>query len=267
MKVAVSYFISDSSKVSGGFDLVNDTSGTMELGQLLQFTKKALITISDEALKEEQDRGFDKKPTLVVDNKLGKSKFDVKPLGQIEYVARRQFKEAVIETYRLILARSKVDSGRYYNSNIVTFNDTPVANSMSQLEAWLKTIDNFQAKDIIRFINVQPYARKLETLGVSKGRSKPRKVTRKKKRGRKQVTLPNGAYHLAYVRAKSKFSKNVFIGMDLLPGDKLGISGPFEKTKFHKRGTRYYGQPYIYPTIILRAVEAGATDVGPRMLQ
>jgi hypothetical protein len=269
MKVAVSYSVTDSRKGSQ-LELVNDINGTLELADLLRFTKNALITISDDVLKEEQDRGFDKKPVLVVDNKLNRSKFDVKPLGQIEYIARRQAKEAIIETYRQIMLRSPFKSGRYSESNIVTFNGERVASNMQQLEAWLNTKQEFTAKDIIRFINFQPYARKLETLGVTRQRTKPRQVTRRKKRGKKRVTLPNGSYHLAFMNVRRRFSKNIFVGFDLLPGSKIGIEGPMKLTKFHgakARAKGYYGQPYIYPTIILRVVEAGATDVGPRILQ
>lgn len=262
LKASISYSVSDSAKYSKGFDVVSDTTGTMETAQLLAFTKNALIEISDEALKEEQDRGFDKKPVLVVDNRFNRSKYDVNPLGKIEYFARAQFREVILHTYREILLRSPQLTGAYFNHNVVAFNGEPVATNMVQLEAWLETKESFQDKDIIRFINTQPYARRLETLGISKGKKGKRQVTRKKKRGTKLVTLPNGAYHLAYMSAKRKFSKNTLISMDLFPGSKLGIEGPFKLTRFHKEGTKYYGQPYIYPTISIRAIGAGITDTG-----
>lgn len=270
MKVAVSYSVTDSKKGSQ-LELVNDITGNLEYGQLLQFTKNALITISDTALEEEQDKGFDKKPTLVVDKKFGKSKFDVSPLGQIEYYARTELKETILETYRQILRLSPDKTGSYKGSHVVKFNGSAVAYNYPQLERWVNTQGTFEARDLIQFINFQPYARKLETLGVTRQRTKPRqKIRKRKKGGRRKVTLPNGTYHLAYMNVKRRFGKNAFIAMDLLPGNRVGIEGPDNLTKFHSEKARergYYGQNYIYPVITIRAIEAGATDVTPRILQ
>jgi hypothetical protein len=270
MRAEISYSVIDSKKGSQ-LELVKDTTGNLEYGQLLQFTKNALITISDTVLEEEQDRGFDKKPTLVVDNKFNKSKFDVNPLGKIEYYARTELKETILETYRQILLKSPEKTGRYKSSHVVKFNGSPVAYNYPQLERWVNTQGTFEAKDLIQFINFQPYARKLETLGVTRQRTKPRqKIRKRKKGGRRKVTLPNGSYHLAYMNVKRRFGKNAFIAMDLLPGNRVGIEGPFELTRFHGGKARekgYYGQNYIYPVITIRAIEAGSTDVTPRLLQ
>lgn len=255
---SVNYSVKDSGKNATGYDLNSDLDGKTTLADLLIFTKKALITISTDALKEEQDKGFDKQPTLIVDNKFNRKVDDVNPLGKIEYVARVEFKEMIMETYRKILFHSKVVTGRYISGNVVTYNGKQVANNMPSLEAWLKTKSTFSPKDIVRFVNYEPYARKLETLGVTRQKSKPKKVIRKKKRGRKQVTLPNGAYAMAYASIKRRFKKNSFIAFDLMPGNKLGITGP--GTTF--KTAPWTGQPYIYPTIIIRAVEAGLTDTG-----
>jgi len=262
---SVNYSVKDSGKNATGYDLNSDLDGKTTLADLLRFTKKALITISTDVLKEEQDRGFDKQPTLIVDNKFNKKVDDVNPLGKIEYVARVEFKEMIMETYRKILFHSKVVTGRYISGNVVVYNGKQVANNMPSLEAWLKTKSIFSPRDIVRFVNYEPYARKLETLGVTRQRKKatPKKVIRKKKRGRKQVTLPNGAYAMAYASIKRRFKKNSFIAFDLMPGDRLGLTGEegrFKGKRAKKKG--YWGQPYIYPTIMIRAVEAGLTDTG-----
>lgn len=262
---SVTYQVIDKGKNATGFNLDNDINGAATLEDLLKFTKRALILISGDALKEEQSRGFDKNPTLIVDNKFNSQVDNVKPLGKIEYVARAEFKMMILETYRKIMYYSKVKTGRYLNSNVVTYNGTMVATNIISLENWLKTKTEFSDRDIIRFVNFQPYARKLETLGVTRQRSqgKPKRVLRKKKRGKKMVTLPNGAYAMAFMSVKRRFKKNVFIGMDLLPGNKLGLNsqeGKFKGKKAKREG--YWGQPYIYPTIILRAVSAGLTDAG-----
>jgi hypothetical protein len=240
--------------------LSNDLEGQVTLADLLRFTKNALITISSDALREEQSKGFDKEPTLVVDNKFNRRPTDVSPLGKIEYIARIEFKEMVIEAYRKILYHSKVVTGRYISSNVVTYNGSQVANNMQSLEAWLKTKKSFSDKDIIRFVNYAPYARKLETLGITRQKTHRKRVERRRKSGNRTVTLPNGAYAMAYASIKNRFKKNSFIGFDLLPGNKLGITGP--GTTFRNKKKKYYGQPYIYPSIIIRAVSAGLTDAG-----
>lgn len=256
--IKISYSVKDSGRNAIGYEFTNDLDGRTTLADLLRFTKGALIAISTDVLKEEQSKGFDKEPVLIVDNKYNKSVSDVNPLGKIEYVARLEFKEMILETYRKILFHSKVVTGRYISGNVVTYNGIQVANNMQSLESWLKTKPVFSPKDIVRFVNYQPYARKLETLGVTRQKSKPRKVIRKKKKGKKQVTLPNGAYAMAYASIKRRFKKNSFIGFDLMPGNKLGITGP--NTTF--KSAPWTGQPYIYPTIIIRAIQSGLTDAG-----
>jgi hypothetical protein len=263
---SVSYFIKDSGKNATGYDLANDFDGRVTLLDLYRFTKNALITISPDVLKEEQAKGFDKEPTLIVDNKFNKKLADVHPLGKIEYVARAQFREIIVETYRKILYYSPNDTGRYFNGNWVTFNGARIANSMPSLEAWLRTKKDFTPNDIIRFVNIEPYARKLEGLGITRQKRKAKTaIRRRKKGGRRRVGVPNGAYAMAYSSVKRRFKKNVYIGFDLLPGNKIGIEGPPELTKFHGKKAEdegYAGQFYIFPTIIIRAVQAGLTDAG-----
>jgi len=258
---SVSYSVKDSGRNATGYELANDLDGKQTLADLLRFTKGALITISTDVLKEEQGKGFDKEPTLLVDNKFNKKVTDVNPLGKIEYIARVEFKEMILETYRKILYYSKVVTGRYITGNVVTYNGIQVANNMQSLEAWLKTKSVFSPKDIVRFVNYEPYARKLETLGITRQKRKPKEVVRKKKRGTKKVTLPNGAYAMSYASIKRRFKRNSFISFDLLPGNKLGITGP--NTTFKNK--RWRGQSYIYPTIMIRAVEAGLTDAGGKL--
>ncbi len=263
---SVSYFIKDSGKNATGYDLTNDFDGRKTLADLLLFTKNALITIAPDVLKDEQSRGFDKEPTLIVDNKFNKKLADVHPLGKIEYVARAQFREIIVETYRKILYYSPNSTGRYFRGNWVTFNGNKIADSMPSLEAWLKTKTDFTPNDIIRFVNIEPYARKLEGLGLTRQKKKPKTARRKKKKGGyKTVGVPNGAYAMAYSSVKRRFKKNVYMGFDLLPGNKIGIEGPLELTRFHGKKAKekgYAGQFYIFPTIIIRAVQAGLTDAG-----
>lgn len=270
LRATVSYQVIDKGRNATGYDLANDFNGVTTLEDLLRFTKKALITISKDVLKEEQDRGFDKSPVVVVDNRVNKKEEDVNPLGKIEYIARYQFAEIIRDTYKQILYRSPVKTGRYFKNNLVTFNGVQVASNPQELEAWLKTKTTFEDKDIVRFVNAVPYARRLENMGITRQKRQPKTATRKKKRSKQTVIVPNGAYHIAFLNVRRRFRKNIFVAFDWLPGDQLGLlktKEDYEKLTFkHGKRDADIGRPYIYPTIIIRAFGSGISDTG-RLLQ
>lgn len=252
---SLSYTVKDTGKGAMPIDLVNDINGFSTRDQLLNFLKGSLMEISQVVLKEEQLKGFDKKPLTLVDGKYGKGIFEVSPLGRIDFLARAQIKEIIRETYQILFDRSRVLSGRYRRSHHIFFNGTKVAEDRLELNSWLENAE-ISDNDKIRFVNTTPYARKLERFGYTDSGSKPKVKDRKE--GRRivgKMFVPNGTYMAAYRRISAKFGKRVFVEFDMLPGNMLGMATPV-----FKRG-RGAGRPYLYPTIIIRAKESGTTDV------
>lgn len=245
-----------------------DISGTLSLQDLLKITKKALLEISKQTLYEEQAKGFDLKPRVRVDNKFDISEESVTPLGKIEYFAKADTLEILIEAYDAILDRSPVATGLYKSANWVFLNGTIIAKNKAQLTSWIKKAPNLSSTDKIRFVNLTPYARKLENLGISKvkrsGRGSFTKQKSKTKRIKKgqfggvTAKVPNGAYQLAYRAVRSKFKSAAQISFSYLSGSEQGLGGalPFKsnfRTTFKGgKNARQVGRPYVYPSIVIR---------------
>ena len=122
-------------------------------------------------------------------------------------------------------------------------------------------------KDRIRFINITPYARRLEFLGVAQGRvtsalTRTTRDARLRKRFGKdapKVRKENGAYFLGYKLAKTKYGKNLFIRFEALPGNYLGITSSLPAANgrtfghsFHPK-SKYNAGFYLYATIVFSA--------------
>jgi hypothetical protein len=237
------------------FKLENDLNGQASLAELLAFTKRSLILIADAALREEQAKGFTKQPIVFVDGSKNKKAINVNPLGKIEFLDPQKFNNVDVlkETYRSILDKSPVLTGQYSQSNIVYFNNTPVARTLSEFDAWIKKAE-IKSGDVIRFINVQPYARKLERLGVTRQRTT--KITRastdKRQRSGPRVLAPNGTYYLTYRSISRKYRKVKSIKFDFVPGSSLGLTGRFT-SRANLRGSKEkqsgLGRTYLYPSI------------------
>lgn len=248
--------------------LESELNRDFTLKDLSAFTKESLIKISTTALQEEQAKGFDMKPVLIVDNKFNKKVEDVNPFGKIQYVARQDLSKIIMDTWEAIETRSPVDTGTYKSNNIVTFNGAFVADSRVELESWLEDKETFANKDIIRFINVSPYARKLERFAIHSGKRSIRRrasaLSRKKGltnlMPNQMVMVPNGAYALAFKAIQRVYKNNSFIKFRLVPGNELGITPNMNgDSGVYKRGPSK-GRPYLYPTILISAVAAGLKD-------
>lgn len=258
-KIDISYKVTENGRKAPNWTLDSDIEGKQSLEDILRFTKNALITISDQVLKEEQAKGFDKYPTLIVDRKFNKRLYEVNPLGIVQYVSRQAGSKILTDTYKAILERSPYGKGRYISSNVVTYNGLQIAKSLPELEKWLEN-RTFNAKDKIRFVNTVPYARKLERLAVTKGKARI-KVDTDKRRAKKRapgkiIFLPNGTYKLTELAIKRKYKNNSFIKFEFVPGEELGLTGA---GRVYKTG-KTIGKPYLYPTILIYIVEAGITD-------
>lgn len=237
--------------------LQSDIGGEMTLEDLLAYTKASLIVIADEILREEQDAGFDKEPVMAVDGKVGKPISSVSPLGQVEFTARADVKDIILETYEALLGRSKVKSGLYIRSHYVFFNGKQVAEEYQSLRSWLESA-TFSDKDTIRIVNIQPYARRLERLGVTSGRQQAKRREQKRKgvKTGKLLTTPNGAYALAVRAVRAKFKRNSSIRFAFLPGSALGLTASFKRGRPGKNSA---GRPYLYPSIVIDVSERGTT--------
>lgn len=253
--------------------------------ELAQFCRQALIQISTEALAEEQQKGFDKKPVLVVDNKFNVPKEAVSPFGKIEYFARQSLKEIALFIYDSISSRSiKGSTGTYKKYNIVTLNGKVIALNRKELEDYFNANPVSNQADKLRFINATPYARKLERYSKYSGKSGPgvkwKVSTDKQKRSgvmrqhkgkggeikeSMMVLAENGTYYLSAKAAKAKYKGNSYIVYESLPGNYLGIENiPIKAGKKTLRRTyKKSGAPYLYPTILVY-VQSSGIDNGVR---
>lgn len=252
------------------FELLNGKGEDAEINSfedLLKYTKQALITISKEVLAEEQQKGFDRKPVRMVDGSFSKTEDNVNPLGKIEYAARQDLKEIALYIYDNIEILSKSSSGTYKRYNVMYWGDSLVATNRSEIISFFESHKGVQGTKI-RFVNLTPYARKLERFGKfkgNKGKKKYRKSrddllrsgsVRKSGLGQSVMVLAeSGTYFQAAQRARSAFKGNSLIKFEILPGgylglDKLDIKNPRGEGMLRKvyAGTN---DPYMYPTILL----------------
>lgn len=245
------------------YNIVHDLKGETTLKDFFVFTKKLLQAVAVNALREEQIRGFPKDPIVVVDGRTNKSVSDVSPIGKIQFISPRlSFSKLIEETYVEIVFRSKIVSGTYAAGNFVFFNGVVVATTVTELRAWLKSGPVISPGNIVRFVNVLPYARKLERSGVTAQRSKPRVV---KSRDRKQrsgqfIGAPNGVYFLSSRHVARKYKFNAAIKFSLILGSTLGVQNFPAVTKSGKTLRRNYKGsaknpkntgPYLYPSITI----------------
>lgn len=250
--------VTENGRKAPQYTLDGDLSGELTLAELLAFTKQSLILIADEVLSEEQAMGFDKTPVVVVDGRQNKAVADVSPIGKIEFVARADIGDILTETYQAILDRSPVLTGTYKASNYVFWNGRQVATDMAALQSWLDSEPNFDDKDLIRFVDIQPYARKLEREGITAQRTKTRTVQSRDKRKAAQgvkVLAPNGVYYLTTRAIRNKYKNNSTIAFEFISGSQLGIQGGFAKKPGKKSRT------YLYPSILISVQENGVTNV------
>lgn len=257
MKFEVTVSAYEGGRKRAEYDLNKDLDGEFTLTQLLKWTKAALIVITDEVLKEEQAKGFDKDPIIIVDGRRGKPVKDVNPLGQIEVISRQSFGTILVEAYEGLLKRSPVLKGDYIKSHYVFLNGAQVATDMTSLQLWLKSNPTFKEGDILRIINIQPYGRRLELLGVTAGRQRPKLEEKGRRKGERTGVFyktPNGAYQLTARSIKSKYKQNALIRFSFIPGSSFGLSGSF---KGGRAGKNSAGRPYLYPSLIFTIQERG----------
>lgn len=256
LSLAVDFSVYEDGRKKPQYTLDTDLNGEVSLADFLDFTKQVIIVTADTVLKEEQALGFDKSPVVTVDGRVGKPVINVSPLGSIEFTSRANMSEVILETYSALIYRSPFLTGRYKASNFVFLNGQQVASDLLSLQSWLGSNPKFEDRDLVRFVNIQPYARKLERLGVTGQRQKSRIVGKKKKgligpaRG---VLVPNGNYFLTARAIRAKYKRNSTIKFTFISGSGLGITGSFKQSRSGKPG-----RPYLYPSIVISVSEQGS---------
>ncbi len=262
MKLSVDFKVEEGGKKSPLYTLESDLNGEVSLADFLAFTKQSLVVIADQVLKEEQANGFDKTPVVIVDGKSGQVVTDVSPLGSIEFVARSDMKEIILTTYKNLLEKSPIWTGEYRAAHHVFLNGVEVAGDLASLTTWLATGPQFSERDLIRFVNSQPYARKLERYGVTQQRTKNRSATtkRKNKGTVTRVNQPNGVYYLTTRAIRTRFKKNSIIRFEFVSGAGIDFTDRHNKVnrKFKTgKNKKSIGRAYLYPSIVISVQESG----------
>lgn len=258
-KFKVNFSVKENGRNAPQWTINSDLNGEQTIGDLLAFTKRNLIFISDFALRDEQTRGFDKAPIVAVDGRVGKAVINVNPLGKIEFTSKQNIAEIARAIYEGIEHRSPVDTGKYFKSHYVVLNRTQVANDRTSLEKWLATNPQLKPGDLLYFVNVQPYARKLERLGIT-AQKRTIRVRKEKRADRNKVIgggvlAPNGAYFLTARSINSRYKRNARIAFKYLLGSFLGLSGSFLRSQ--SKGSKKNPRPYLYPAIVVLIGEKG----------
>jgi len=219
-----------------------------------------LVLYAAEVYRDETKEGFPKDPIIRVDGQFNKKISEVKAFGKVEFFNTKiDLLEDILKGYDLILRQSpsgrknrsdRFSSIKYKNYNYVYYNNKLVARNSDQLKSWLLRIEDLGLKrgDVITFVNVVPYARKLERMGVKSGTVRGAS-NRKRQRGRRGksragniVQKPNGAYHAAQ-RSMSRLMK----GRAFVPAVKFE---PFNISIGGMRSSYVKdGRAYLYPVI------------------
>lgn len=273
MTFSLEYSVKDTGR-SGtpfNFDLDLDINGDTTFREFKERIRLAQILIARSVLREEQRDGFDKSPITRVDGVAGRKEEQVKPFGRIEYFSKISDLEILLQVYKSIEERSPVRTGLYRNSNYVFVDNRIVAKNEAELFKFVEQTKEFGISEIseVRFVNVTPYAARLEYSGTRKeirGLNKGLNVTKgktgksryKKTLGR-PIKKPNGAYYLAsrtlgsikgfFAQVKFEFIPNGFQGLIFDP------DGVFRNTYANSpknRAKRRVGKPYVYPSILFK---------------
>lgn len=235
------------------WSLESDIGGKVSLRTFIDFANSTLVSITKDVLKEETRKGFPEDYIEVTDGVVGKpfQLVDITKRGTIDISAQASVEDIIKFIFNSVEERSRIVTGRYVDSHVMLYNKSEVASNTEEAIAWSKTA-KIKKGDTIQFLNFQPYARKLERLGVTAQKSKPRlgKVRdrdKDKKSGRVGFK-PNGVYYLTALLARKVYSKGIGkIRFEWVQGE-AGISGASDipRSTFARDG-----RPYLYPSIII----------------
>lgn len=250
-------------KVGGGVSFSN-----LYEKDVVNILRAQLVLASAQFLKLNQDTGFFPKSDYItlVDNKLNDDIRDVKAFGRIVYKTRLgSLKPVLLQAIKSIVERSPERTGAYLANHVLFKNNIFVAKGYSEIVSFIEKEGSNELGDVYRFVNVSPYARKLENLRVTKqvrgkykGQHRESNIVKRKVKG-KDTTIPAGAYVLSARSLKNKYKelkRNIrFTFLPIDPGliRQLDTSGR-DTTGYVFKGTKKSPgnqRPYLYPTLVI----------------
>lgn len=276
MKIQASIEITENGRTSSTLNFQNDLSGEATFEDFSEFVRQSIISISLDALREEQAKGHFKNPTILVDNQK-KPIEQVRPFGEVLIAERLRTGDILTPVYQNIILRSpKGQTGTYQAFNIVLLNGQEIARTMEELTNWIKANPaGLKVGDSVQFLNLTPYASKLERNNKIAGGGKGIRHTKSKAKGRYKgtpVRVPNGSYVLAF-RASQKYLKgNVIAKFEFINGKYINAiskprstNGPNNgkiqelRVTFSQKARNVFGNKmkgfYVYPSIRLTITE------------
>lgn len=253
------------------YTLESDIGGEATLAELFAFHKNVLLDVFNTVLKEEQQNGFSLKPRVKVDGSFNKPLFQLNPFGKIQAFNQANTLNIIADIYNILISKSRIVTGNYVHSNAVFFRGELIARNLIELEAWIKgnSDRDFGSGDYFTFINLAPYARRLELAGSSFS-TKLGKNVKKNKKGKGArgniINKPNGTYYRSFLDLRRKYKQsaggmyfsftNALQQARVLNSGKVGRSGvPFRTNFLNKDGS--IGRPYVYPSIRFYINQAG----------
>ena len=237
------------------------TEEVFSIDALKTVLRDELIIYAGEALRDEiRENNFPEDPIVAVDGKFNKDIMNVNLGGKIEFFNQDI---DIIDNLRLAYDRimelspkgtkrpgDKFAQIKYRNFNYVYYNNKLVAQNKLELNRWLQFIETigFKRGDSITFINVVPYARKLERRGITNATvGKGGKTTRKgKSRAGNMIERPNGTYYAAQRTIKRLLAGRAFVNPVKYVPFNISVGG--------MRSSYKSGRPYLYPTIVIKPI-------------
>ncbi len=218
--------------------------------------KKYHIRTAKESLwKAQAEKVFlDDNPRQRVDNVWDRELQNVRFIGKIEFYERvSDIKAAILQIFDLLIERSRV--GSLPNRYAIKYKERHVIQINGKAIGSPDELDQFKFGDVVQIVNLAPYARRLELMGVTSRNNSANKArnktTRKGKdsKGRSVIlSRPNGTYNVVYRLARSRFKQIGAIKFEFLPMSAIGFSFKGD------------GRSYLYPSIKIIPSDAGAVQ-------
>lgn len=277
MKINATIEVTENGKKSPEWSLQGDLNGSTSFEEFSEFVRQSVIQISLSVLKEEQQKGYFKTPSILVDGQK-KPIEQVRPFGDVLIAERLTTGDILTPIYQNIISRSPHgQSGTYEAFNIVLYNNNEIARSMAELQNWIKSNPSaLKAGDQVRFLNLTPYASKLERNNIVKGggkgiRHRPSRKAKGQYKGT-PIRVPNGTYVLAFrasqkylrgnVKGKFEFINGKYINAIAKPRSTVGPNNgkvrdlrvTFSQSARNAFKNKIKGF-YVYPSIVLTITE------------
>ncbi len=248
------------------FEIVVDgvTEEVFSVNALKENLRDQLIIYARDVIHHEvKNLGFPEDPIMAVDGKFNKQIMDINLGGKVEFFNQDiDIIDGLRTSYDRITELSPKGAKnpgdrfagiKYKDFNYVYLNNTLVAQNKLELNRWLEFMSSngFKKGDEIMFINVVPYARKLERLGVTSstvGTGGRTKRTGKSRSGN-LIERPNGTYYAAQRTMKRLMTGRAFVTPVKYIPFNISIGGMRSKYT-----PKHGGRPYLYPAVIIKPI-------------